>query len=481
MRIENSISSLLLPCVSLAASVALAACSPTVRDFSGGGGDAGAGGSPGVTSTSSSSTSGSGGDGGEGGQGCASPLTVCDSGCTDTSVDPANCGACGNGCPAPAGALATCERSTCGYRCDGLHDDCNRQPEDGCETDITSELGNCGFCGNGCPTVRGSTTTCEGGMCGFLCDRGFADCRPDTPGCETFLLNDPGNCGGCGLPCPRGMSCFDGSCRPGGLTGATGDVWEAVPVNATGNHGLQDFVPRGQPHMYVASQSDFDRYTIATSTWERLAPAPVAFPFWGSPAPAGGFIWGIRADRVIRYDPSTNVWATVRSDLHGGDEQCMTIADDIGHLWGFNSAKELVEYDPFADTVRYHPTGIMGDTFETRLGFDRVANSIFFAGFQQPVMNRYALASGGISTTAPHPEGSLNDIFCADRSGHIYAAGGSTGNTIWQYDTAADSWRRIPDFPVDHGNNGSCSVHEDGWLYVETGTTSANVFRLRLL
>ena len=85
-----------------------------------------------------------------------------------------------------------------------------------------------------------------------------------------------------------------------------------------------------------------------------------------------------------------------------------------------------------------------------------------------------------MTSLAPNPEGQLNDIFCSDHAGHVYAAGGSGGGMFWQYDIASNAWHRIPDYPTDHGNNGSCSVREDGWLYAEPGSLDT-VYRIQLL
>ena len=49
--------------------------------------------------------------------------------------------------------------------CMGIHADCNGTPLDGCETDTSSDLYNCGTCGNDCtklPNVAGNVT-CTGG------------------------------------------------------------------------------------------------------------------------------------------------------------------------------------------------------------------------------------------------------------------------------------------------------------------------------
>ncbi len=83
------------------------------------------------------------------------------------------------------------------------------------------------------------------------------------------------------------------------------------------------------------------------------------------------------------------------------------------------------------------------------------------------------------TTLTPHPESMLNDIYCSDRNGHIYAAGMSGGTTLWQYTISTDTWNPIPDYPEDHGNNGSCSVSLDGWLYMEPGSVST-IYKLPL-
>ncbi len=41
---------------------------------------------------------------------------------------------------------------------------------------------------------------------------------------------------------------------------------------------------------------------------------------------------------------------------------------------------------------------------------------------------------------------------------------------MFQYDIATDSWSAMPDLPTEHGNNGSCTVSGDGYLYVSTGS-----------
>lgn len=264
-----------------------------------------------------------------------------------------------------------------------------------------------------------------------------------------------------------------------GFTGATGTTWETVPTGPSTGRGLQAWVPATSGYMYAGTSTTFMRLDISAGTWATLASPSVSLAYWGSPALADGYVWEIRPPSVVRYDPSTNTWSTVRSDLHTGDEAAMTVTDSLDSLWSFNGSMELVEYDPVTDTVAYHASGITTYSYETRLGYDLMTDSIYFGGFAAGYLYRYDISTGAVTSLTSHPEGSLNDIFCSDHWGHLYAAGGSSGSTIYQYDIMSDTWSRIPDYPTSHGNNGSCSVHQSGWLYVEPGNLST-IYRLAL-
>jgi outer membrane protein assembly factor BamB len=240
------------------------------------------------------------------------------------------------------------------------------------------------------------------------------------------------------------------------------------------------WVPVGFDEMYAGSSSSFSMLDLVGGTWTTLASPPLTLAYWGSPALANGYIWELRENQVARYDITSNTWSIVRSDLHtGSDQHSMTVTDRDGSLWAFNGLWELVEYDPIADTPTYHATGRSTGMYETRVGYDALTHSIYFGGFGNDDVHRYDIATGVTTTLTPIPESMLNDIFCADHWGHLYAAGNSSGTTIWQYDILADTWARIPDYPVDHGNNGSCSVHQSGWLYVEPGSLST-LYRIAL-
>jgi hypothetical protein len=393
---------------------------------------------------------------------CYEGLTMCTGVCVDLMRDPDNCGSCAATCE--EGEF--CYEGTCTAACPGGFTDCS-----GVCRDLDSDRLNCGACDNECL----SGEVCEAGVCTSTCPPGLVDCSGDC----TDTSYDPAHCGSCGHACASGEVCHHGTCRsPVGFTGATGTTWDVVPPGS-GSRGLQAWVPTGETYMYSGSGTGLCRLNISTGAWSTLASAPSSLAGWGSPALSNGYIWELRENNVLRYDPTANSWTIVRSDLHSGsDQHSMTVTDRDGNLWAINGLFELVRYDPIADTASYYPTGATS-LFETRVGYDGLTHSIYFGGFASGALYRFDIATTTVSTRAPHPESFLNDIFCSDHWGHIYAAGSSSGTSIWQYDVLTDTWRRIPDYPVDHGNNGSCGVLQSGWLYMEPGTLST-IYRIAL-
>src|SRR6185437_294163 len=151
---------------------------------------------------------------------CAPGFLDCDlvaaNGCeVDRSTDVQNCGGCGDAC-ALAHATPTCAAGVCAIgACDPGCADCNGDAQSGCETDLQTSVANCGACGNACSTNH-ATPSCSLGACKLACDSGYADCDGDvTNGCETWTLMDVGNCGGCGKACSAAGGtpyCLNGAC-----------------------------------------------------------------------------------------------------------------------------------------------------------------------------------------------------------------------------------------------------------------------------
>lgn len=82
--------------------------------------------------------------------------------------------------------------------------DCNGDPADGCEVDITSDVDNCGACGNQC----GAEEVCINSQCQAECDPDLENCG----GSCVDLKTNPAHCGSCYNACAPGVACVDGSC-----------------------------------------------------------------------------------------------------------------------------------------------------------------------------------------------------------------------------------------------------------------------------
>ena len=149
------------------------------------------------------------------GKACAMGQSCCNSGCVDLQADVKNCGGCGNSCNF-ANATGSCTAGKCAVtKCNDGFDDCDNNPDNGCEVDIKTDVRNCTGCGKVCNTPKG-TPGCNNG-CTVTCDPGFGDCNKDaTDGCEVELGKDLNHCGGCGMACGKvdhaTSSCDAGKC-----------------------------------------------------------------------------------------------------------------------------------------------------------------------------------------------------------------------------------------------------------------------------
>jgi len=120
---------------------------------------------------------------------------------TDLMSSAESCGFCGNTCALP-NAVPACVASSCSVSgCDSGYADCDGQAATGCEVTLASDPAHCGGCGVGCSNANG-TTSCAAGNCSPVCGSGWGDCDGDpNDGCETALTSVT-NCGMCGRSCP---------------------------------------------------------------------------------------------------------------------------------------------------------------------------------------------------------------------------------------------------------------------------------------
>jgi hypothetical protein len=158
---------------------------------------------------------------------CPNGRTCCGGGCVDTATSASHCGACGALCTTANGAPA-CAASVCGVgRCNEPFGDCDRDPSTGCETNTRTAVNHCGSCGLACPARANAAVTCIDAACGFTCSPGFGDCDGDPGnGCETDLTTTLSRCGRCDNACSftGGVgACAGGVCTRTACSSGRGD------------------------------------------------------------------------------------------------------------------------------------------------------------------------------------------------------------------------------------------------------------------
>jgi len=116
-----------------------------------------------------------------------------------------------------------------GITCQSGYADCDNVNANGCETNVYSDVDNCGACGNIC-SLPNAQEACVGGNCVISsCDFGFVDCDGwSTNGCEVNL-NDGG--GTCATAEDIGGVCGDENiCRTGPSRSGRGEKWYKLDV-----------------------------------------------------------------------------------------------------------------------------------------------------------------------------------------------------------------------------------------------------------
>ncbi|MCC6619869.1 MAG: VCBS repeat-containing protein [Deltaproteobacteria bacterium] len=135
---------------------------------------------------------------------CEDPeLTDCGTGCIDTDISTEFCGSCATPCDDKGNQKTTCAGGQCTRACLPGFEDCNDDPDDGCEAELARDPDNCGVCEKVCDSGPFGAPVCQGGQCALACNEGRGACNDVTfDGCETDTTSSEDHCGYCGVSCP---------------------------------------------------------------------------------------------------------------------------------------------------------------------------------------------------------------------------------------------------------------------------------------
>ncbi len=153
-----------------------------------------------------------------------SPANGCE---TNTTSTVAHCGGCDQPCSL-ANATPACAAGACAVQqCNPGWGNCDGSPANGCETNTTSSVLNCGGCFQAC-SYPNAQAACNNSACSFVaCSAGFLDCNSSLlDGCEIDVQNDGLHCGSCSTPCTLAHaqpSCAAGQCNTARCVTGWGD------------------------------------------------------------------------------------------------------------------------------------------------------------------------------------------------------------------------------------------------------------------
>ncbi|HEV8167497.1 MAG TPA: Dickkopf N-terminal cysteine-rich domain-containing protein, partial [Actinomycetota bacterium] len=126
---------------------------------------------------------------------CGNGQKCCSGQCIDPMTDARNCGDCAAACMTPNSGAACVGGMCVAGQCKPGYGDCNKDPKDGCETNLHIDPNNCVMCGAACD-IPNAYASCADGCYSTACKFGFDDCNMNPmDGCETAVRSDPKNCG----------------------------------------------------------------------------------------------------------------------------------------------------------------------------------------------------------------------------------------------------------------------------------------------
>jgi hypothetical protein len=194
-------------------------------------------------------------------------------------------------------AISACADGCYIAACQFGYDDCDAMTGNGCETSVLGDPSNCGACGRSCAGIPNASASCTDGNCVLgACNAGYANCDGDpNNGCEVNLTFDAKNCGGCNMPCGNMMTCNSGVCGAppkvkrifvssmqytgnlGGLTGADAKcqgLADAVALGGSYKAWLSDDMGNSPSTRFNRATVNYvlvDGTTVVAAGWTGLA------------------------------------------------------------------------------------------------------------------------------------------------------------------------------------------------------------------
>ncbi|TDP71877.1 hypothetical protein DFR33_10891 [Bradymonas sediminis] len=228
-----------------------------------------------------------------------------------------------NDCAAGANQGGFCNPETqfCEFACDNGFADCDGDPSNGCEVDLSSDAANCGTCGTICSATNlNYLPLCapdpdEVGVCKVdsnLCAEGFADLNGDAnDGCE------------CEIEDPNDLIDADGTdTNCDGVDGVLADsVFVAATGDDTANDGFSPDAPLASLSAALQAAADNDRHHIlvAGGTYEGALNLHDGISIYGG-FKADGFARDLAnetttiAAAASDFDATTTAYITVKAD-----------------------------------------------------------------------------------------------------------------------------------------------------------------------
>jgi hypothetical protein len=251
----------------------------------------------------------------------------------ELSKDVEHCGACNTACAPTGTSTQSCVQGSCVPTCDDMHADCNSVGVDGCEAALDTDVENCGACGHACST-NGATSVCQNRECKVTCLPGRADCNEDpTDGCEVDLTRDPTNCGICEHVCATthatGVACGAGSCRP---TCADGYGDCNSPAGASADDGCETNVT--QPANCGACEHNCQGGNCTNMTCDSVTLAS-GLPLPGPLAVDDNYVhFMVAPEHIIRYSLQRITTTGTNQQMLGSYANAEPVADGTDVFFG---------------------------------------------------------------------------------------------------------------------------------------------------